>query len=635
MDNVEGPEISFKKGETYKRMGLLNEAIAEFEKALTDEQLKYRASRAISLCLLELNRTDEAERVLVHALFASEIPNYDRLWIYSDLADIYAGMNKYESALERLYQIKTEDPSFFADLDERIEHLENKMKARHSDSGVYELTESGGDGDNGDEEASEIDEDLLKHSDPRRKAPRFKLSNPVHYSFDQIVWSTGYYSDISRTGMFILTYEPVPVGSVVFLKFQLPNSRAQQAYELVGQAVRQENKLQDRQGVLGMGVHFVSMESEVREGFERSLKKLVADGTAELDVPAAKEKIRFHCDLCGKIISAPRSYAGKMGKCSCGHTMPVPVIKHTPTEGNPLKGFLIAGCRIDRIIGKGSAATVYKGHHLALDIPVAIKILHPGQQRIQSEMARRFLKEASVIAKLNHANIVGVMNAGEEKGHNFIVMQYVPGQSLGKAIQKREAVSINDFIRIFLDVCKALTAAHEFGVIHGDIKPDNILLTPGGRAMLADFGLVRDLRDVKTERDANVVVGTPLYMSPEQAKGEYSADVRSDLYSLGAAMYHTLAGHPPFQAFTVAEVIRKHLREPLTPLTKINPKIPESVSNIVTKAMAKRPENRYQTAEDLKQEFLRLTGELAFHQLKPLSKKLGKRMMQNWARTGQ
>ena len=154
-----------------------------------------------------------------------------------------------------------------------------------------------------------------------------------------------------------------------------------------------------------------------------------------------ESRIRFHCDRCGRILTATESSSGKLGKCVCGGTILVPLLRHTPTQDNPLRGLVLAGCRIDGVMGKGSAATVYKAHHLALDVPVAIKILHPEEKRSDTPMAQRFLKEARVIARIKHPNIVAVMNAGEEQGYSFIVMQLVVGGSLANVLQKESKIS--------------------------------------------------------------------------------------------------------------------------------------------------------------------------------------------------
>jgi eukaryotic-like serine/threonine-protein kinase len=313
-------------------------------------------------------------------------------------------------------------------------------------------------------------------------------------------------------------------------------------------------------------------------------------------------RIRFHCDRCGRILRSPEAHAGRPGKCVCGNSVIVPFAYENPSPENPLRGVCIAGCRIDCVMGRGSTATVYKGHHLVLDIPVAIKILECPQGKRDEKAVRMFLEEAKIIAKLHHPNVIDVINAGEEDAHTFIVTRYVMGTSLGTMIRRKEELPIKRLFRIFLDVCNALQSAHRRSILHGDVKPDHILLTPPWRAILIDFGLAGNLRDYEDELQNRRAMGTPLYMSPERAKGEHAYDFRSDIYSLGATMYHALAGQPPFDGPSIVDVLRKHAEEPLVPLVRVSPRVPLELSDIVSRAMDKDPDDRFQTVGELKDE---------------------------------
>jgi len=214
------------------------------------------------------------------------------------------------------------------------------------------------------------------------------------------------------------------------------------------------------------------------------------------------------------------------------------------------------------------------------------------------------------------------MNAGQESQHSFIIMQYVAGKSLGDSIRNRDQLTLSGIVRVFLDVCNALCAAHQHSIVHRDIKPDNILLTAGGRALLTDFGLVMDLGELQLAGEQGLAVGTPLYISPEQIRGAANVDYRADIYSLGATMYHTLAGIPPFKGSTPLEVFARHLREPLIPLSAVAPHIPSAISDIVDRAMEKNPRNRFQSMEQMKQELLRLSARIAMERFRPIDKKL-------------
>jgi tRNA A-37 threonylcarbamoyl transferase component Bud32/Tfp pilus assembly protein PilZ len=606
-------DVALTKGETYKDMGLLAEAISEFAKALSDKSLQHRASRRIAACMLDLNLPDQAERVLLRSLCLPDISKKDRLWIYSDLVDLYVKLGRIEAALERLIQMRNDDDGFVPDLAERIEALYTKIDFREFERHLEDLQNSPL-GTTAKLADSPPAAEMGKGADPRRRASRYRFSNLVQYSFDQSVWYSGYSNDISILGIFVLTHQPVPVGSIAFLKFHLPASIREAPVEIIGHVVRQENKQGSEGGVLGMGVHFVAVDRQLKRHLALLVKTLSAE---EKKAHKKTAVIRSHCDSCGRILTFSEAMAGQKGACACGKTVPVPVVRHSPTTENPLRGFHLAGCRIDRVIGKGSVATVYKGHHLTLDIPVAIKILSATQKLAGSQLAERFLKEARVIARINHANIVAVMNAGEEHGHRFIVMQYVPGRTLGDVLIRRNNLKSHDLIRIFLDVCDALQAAHEHSMVHGDVKPANILLTGEHRAMLVDFGLVKDLATYQQSDDRGKTLGTPLYMSPEQARGEREVDFRSDIYSLAATMYHVLAGEPPFGGLTAKEVIRKHMEDPLPVPTRLPLPVPERMWEIIARAMEKKPENRYQSVKELKEALLQVSRSVTAEELKP------------------
>ncbi|MCA1961650.1 MAG: serine/threonine protein kinase, partial [Desulfomonile sp.] len=457
------------------------------------------------------------------------------------------------------------------------------------------------------------------YSDPRRGAPRLKWSHPVQYSFDQSTWSSGYFRDLSQYGTFILTHEPTPVGSLVFIKFDLPRADRMVRIEIIGHVVRQGNGKEALDGIVGMGVMFVS----IPEDHERYLKDFLSRQLIEQGRRTGRiGEIRFHCDDCQRILTAPQSMSGVSVHCACGCLVTVPYAQHHPLENNPMHGFQIAGCRIDTVIGKGGSATVYKAHHLTLDIPVAVKILDRGHSRDSSESVERFIREARVIARIRHPNIVMVMNAGEEHGHRFLVMQYVPCQSLGDILSNAGPLSLNDFVWIFLHICRALSAAHRGSIIHGDVKPDNILISRGGTAMLVDFGLVRLLSDPRDSAQSELIMGSPLYMAPEQVTGKGSIDLRADIYSLGATMFHALVGRPAFTGLKAVEVMLKHVHESLVPPAEISTRIPKVLSDIVVKAMAKQPSGRYQSVDQIHQALTRFSKDLTAQEFKPLSRLL-------------
>jgi len=259
-------------------------------------------------------------------------------------------------------------------------------------------------------------------------------------------------------------------------------------------------------------------------------------------------------------------------------------------------------------MGKGTSSTVYKGHHLALDISVSVKILDRSADRPEAVTEDGFLEEAKILARLNHPNIIAVINAGVENGYHFIITRYVRGTGLGKIIRQQGQLPMDRMIKIFLDAGKALRWAHRCSVVHGDVKPDHILLTSAWRAILIDFGLVKGLKDYKAGRVDRRAIGTPLYMAPERVRGEEGCDVRSDIYSLGATMYHAFAGRPPFDGATVLEILRKHAEEPLVPLAQVAPTVPIRISNLVGRAMEKNPDDRFLSMDDLYSELVYAAG---------------------------
>lgn len=257
-----------------------------------------------------------------------------------------------------------------------------------------------------------------------------------------------------------------------------------------------------------------------------------------------------------------------------------------------LVGTTIGGCRIESKLGQGGMGTVYKAHHLALDIPVAVKVLKNIADIPNAE--ERFLREARIAARLRHPNIVAVMNVGCENGTHFIVMEFVEGDSLQARISKSGIMGVAAALKITLNVLEALNLAHEHNIVHRDIKPENILINHNGTAKLADLGLARINTDL-TITQPNTVLGSPHYVAPEQAESPSSADCRSDMYALGCTLYHMLAGKTPFAGSTVVEVVMKHIHKPVPPLPSTPVEIPDQVKAVVHRLMEKKPEDRYQT----------------------------------------
>jgi serine/threonine protein kinase len=248
-------------------------------------------------------------------------------------------------------------------------------------------------------------------------------------------------------------------------------------------------------------------------------------------------------------------------------------------------------------IGRGGMGTVYKALDSSRNRYVALKVLSPFLQA-NPEFLKRFQREADAAARLRHPNIIKVYETGQIGGHSFIAMEYMDGGSLHNRLQKGRPLDQNTVINIVSQIASALDYAHSHGVIHRDLKPSNILFARDGRAVLSDFGIAKTI-DSSWFTEPGTILGTPYYMSPEQAKGLSEVDHRSDIYSLGALCYEMLTGSVPFERTTSHAVLHAHIYEAPRPLRQINPRIPRSVEEVILRALEKDPRARYQTASEL------------------------------------
>ena len=251
---------------------------------------------------------------------------------------------------------------------------------------------------------------------------------------------------------------------------------------------------------------------------------------------------------------------------------------------------------VGRLLGAGGMAEVFEGRDRLLARRVAIKVLQAQFARDPSFLIR-FKREAQAAASLSHPNIVGVYDTGTEDGTHFIVMEYVEGRTLKDVIRAEGPLYPERAAEVCADVCSALIAAHARGLIHRDIKPGNVMLTPEGKVKVMDFGIARATTS-ETITQTAAVVGTAQYISPEQAQGQ-TVDYRSDLYSLGCCLYEMLTGTVPFRGATPVAIAYRHVREDPTPPRMLNGDVPAPLEAICLKAMAKLPDNRYQTATEM------------------------------------
>ena len=261
----------------------------------------------------------------------------------------------------------------------------------------------------------------------------------------------------------------------------------------------------------------------------------------------------------------------------------------------------IEGYGLAERIGQGSTGAVFKARQTALDREVALKILSPRLAKNEVFVAR-FTREGRSASKLAHPNVVRIVDAGESDGLYYLAMEYVDGQSAKQLLKSEGRLPAEEVLKVGRQMADALAHAESLGLVHRDVKPANILLTTEGVAKLADFGLAREADDTSVTQAGAGVIGTPLYISPEQARGSRELDTRTDLYSLGATLYHLATGSAPFAGETSAAIMAKHIREDPTPPHEREPSLPHPLSRVIMKMMAKDPKDRYQTAAELRGE---------------------------------
>jgi len=283
-----------------------------------------------------------------------------------------------------------------------------------------------------------------------------------------------------------------------------------------------------------------------------------------------------------------------------------------PARPNPdLTGCELDGYRLLRRLGSGGMAEVYLAEQHSLNRKVALKVLH-AQLAEDASYIQRFLNEARAAASLVHANIVQIYEVGKADGVHFIAQEYVQGRNLAEVLARQGAFEPRLVLDVLRQVVAALCRAAEMGIVHRDIKPDNLLLSHSGEVKVADFGLARVLESAEGQAltKVGITMGTPLYMSPEQIEGR-ALDARSDIYSLGVTCYHLLTGNPPHSGDTALAIAMGHLNQPAPPLQETRTDIPAGLARIIHRMLAKQPNGRYATPEQLLVDLRKLASEAA------------------------
>ena len=263
-----------------------------------------------------------------------------------------------------------------------------------------------------------------------------------------------------------------------------------------------------------------------------------------------------------------------------------------------LRAALAGKYAIERELGAGGMATVYLADDLKHGRKVAVKVLRP--ELAAALGPDRFPREIRILARLQHPHILPLLDSGEAEGFLYYTMPYIDGESLRQRIDRDGPLPVHEAVRITREVADALASAHAAGILHRDIKPGNVMLS-GRHALVMDFGIAKAVSDAggATLTTVGVAVGTPVYMSPEQATGSDDVDARSDIYSLGILAYEMLAGRPPFQGKTAQATLSAQILEKPAPLTDSRPAVPSQVADFVMRCLEKAPNDRWQTTEEL------------------------------------
>jgi serine/threonine protein kinase len=266
---------------------------------------------------------------------------------------------------------------------------------------------------------------------------------------------------------------------------------------------------------------------------------------------------------------------------------------------SPQQGVTLGEYRIIEQIGMGGMATVYKAYQPGMDRMVALKVL-PQQYSKDKKFIERFEREARTIARLEHRNILPVYGYGQDQGVTYMAMRYLEGGTLRDVLDQGR-LTLGDIVSVIEQVCAGLDYAHRQGVVHRDVKPSNVMVDDEGWAYVTDFGIARVL-DASSELTGGGAIGTPAYMAPEQSMGK-KVDHRADIYAMGIILYELVVGRVPYQAETPMAVALAHVHSPLPLPRSIDPRVPEAVEKVILKALAKEPEHRYDSANQLAADF--------------------------------
>jgi tetratricopeptide (TPR) repeat protein len=660
------PRLALDLGVAYMGMNLYDEALEEFRKALaTSPAFHADLFRYSATCLIRLERVDETRGLWDQILADRTLTLSEKGGIISDIVSAFVEQGFAILAHNLLSRVSEDQKHFIENYDQILGALSSIDDDVSGSQAPVEDVETGKiyseplaeDSTTGEDEV-----EVRRPSGPPPKEPTTEISlkAPVSYSVDNKNWKEGTSSRLSYGWVLLDLPERVAPGDSLALQIHLPSQESKEPVWVISRvsesAAGQDDEasrvkaqfvsflpggevalktfvdraLQDPsvtdQGDAFSTSVFAELELDAVRSMEADLLPELSRETALLSTEDHSEvidaippldrqapRIKFACE-CGHIHVLPRRYAGREGKCAkCGKVIKVPDADTRPDSlSDQLIGQTVGGCRLFYKIGGGGMGGVFKGRHIALDIPVAVKVLHAHLADKDPIFVKRFIREARSAAKMQHPNVVGVMNVGLEDGRHYLVMPYVGGGNAASMLAKLGRFPVDKVLSVAFDIARALSVAEENNILHRDIKPANILFTKKGEATLADLGLAKNYLDSQDSgiTQTGIACGTPLYFSPEQAKGARNLDIRSDFYSLGITLYHLLNGSPPFHGESAYVIFQKHVHEPLPPFKPTDPPIPDSVFKLLQKMTAKKPEDRFANTTELIEALEKLRDEL-------------------------
>lgn len=298
-------------------------------------------------------------------------------------------------------------------------------------------------------------------------------------------------------------------------------------------------------------------------------------------------ELKFRCIKCNRKLEAAATMAGETVPCpNCGSAVTIPEAVLAP-------GVTLAGFRIEKEIGCGAMERVFLAIQLTTSYQVALKVLSSSQVA-DSEDVERFFQECRIATRLEHPHIVAALDAGEDHGYHYLAMTYIEGESLDQRLKRDKILPEAEALAITRIMADALAYAWDkFRLLHRNLKPANIMVDRDGQVFLMDLGLAKSFVDQSHLTTVGVTVGTPSYMSPEQARGSQSIDFRADMYSLGVTLFHLVAGRAPFIGTSAAEVVAKHLYDPVPSVRSFRPEVSKECEAIIARMMAKQPSERH------------------------------------------